>query len=144
MQKTETLNMKLGSLNGIQTTVLANADKIGALAGALSSNGINTIISSLQQLSAGIIHPPSINDIQTILGYQEIQTAIMAYVAGIGVEAIAPSGFRKFGGALQKGATAFGLAYFAQKLFYAMTHSEIKGVNIEDTAKSISNTGYSY
>lgn len=128
--------MNLGNITG---TALSNADKIGYIAGALASDGIGTILSSIQQAAAGVIHPPTTTDLQTIFNYSEVRTAIMAYAAGVGVNALAPSNFKKFGAALEKGAAAYGIAFFLQKLLYAMTHSEIKGVNVENGQSSFLN-----
>lgn len=118
--------------NKFLNPIEASADKIGLAAGALTDNGLQTIISSIQQAVAGVIHFPTVEALQDMLGYSAVSQGILAYIAGYAIEAIAPGNLKKIGSALQKGAVGFETAYLAQKLFYISTHSQIKGNNVEN------------
>lgn len=123
--------MNLGSITG-------NADKLGYLAGLIagSANGINDIISSLQQLTAGVIHAPDFTSLQTFFSEPYFQNALWAYIGGVALEMVPIGKVKTFAKPLQKGAQAYGVAAFANKLLYSMTHSEIKGENVLNSGSS--------
>jgi len=147
MQEEEVVKMHLPSLNGITSKLVSNADKLGYLAAALGSdstgwNRLNAIISSAQQAAAGVIHAPAFqHEIQNFAQY-EGKEALYAWIAGLGLEILDVPIASKFSGALQKGAVSYGLASLAIRLFYSMTHSEIKGTNIESGSPQSQVTRY--
>jgi hypothetical protein len=122
------------NLNSIRSNLTSKADVIGAMYGGLvQRNGLTSIISSLQQMAAGVIHAPDPIIVQNLLGSPEIKNAIYAYVGGEVIKALNLPYIGKYGDAIQKAAAGFGLAFSGVQLLHYMTHSEIKGVNIENT-----------
>lgn len=112
----------------------SKADTLGYIAGVLAGTpgGVNDLISSIQQIAGGVLHAPDAGQIQTYLQSPYFQRALMGYLAGLGLDVLNVPLIGKYGKTLQKGATSYGVASVALYLFYSMTHSEMKGVNIEN------------
>jgi len=123
-------------IGNLPNTVKSNADKLGYLAALLGSdstgwNRLNAVISSVQQLAAGVIHLPDFqHEIQNFMNYEGKQ-ALMLWIAGLGLDLINLPIVGKVGKPLQEGAQAYAIASAAVRLLYGATHSEIKGTNIE-------------
>lgn len=124
------------NLSGLTTSLKNNADNIGYLAGVVTNNNITLLVSSIQQLMAGVIHAPNMTAIQD-WAMNDGKNALLLYIAGVGLEGFNLPVVGSLGTPLQKAAVAYATATGAIRLFYAATHSEIKGINIETTAPSI-------
>lgn len=124
------------NLNSLGTGLTKNADKIGALAslfvGAPGFNTIDAVVSSLQQISAGVIHAPDMLQLQNWLQY-EGKDAILAYLAGILIDDLNVPFIGKYGKVIQKGAFGYGAGTLGIRVLYGMTHSPLKGQNIENS-----------
>jgi hypothetical protein len=122
------------NLSSITSNLTSKADYVGALYGALvTRDGLTKIVSSLQQVAAGVIHAPSSTIVQDLMGSPEVRNAIYAYIAGELIDDFKLPFIGKYGNTIKKAATGYGVGFAANQLFYSMTHSEIKGVNIENT-----------
>lgn len=125
-----TMDLKLSNL---ATGVKNNAESIGIGLAMLDPNagGINSIVSSIQNAIAGQIHLPDPIHLQW-WAQQLAPKAIMAYIGGSLLNGVNLPVVGSIGGPLKKGATGYLTATFLMQLAYALTHSENKGLNIED------------
>lgn len=129
--------MEIPKLSVLTSKVLQHAGKLGYIYAAVGSDAagwsrLNAIISSVQQLAAGVFHMPNFgHEVQNLMN-NEGRDALYAWLAGLGLEML---GKDDWGKALQKGAISYALGSAGIRLLYGATHSAIIGENIENSVQ---------
>jgi len=122
------------NVNGIIGKIKDNADKLGAVAFLMSTEDgnkqLDNLLSSIQQLSAGVLHAPDVTLELQLFAQREGKSAILAYIAGEFLKEINIPKIGNIGKPLQNAAIGYAMTGLVVRMLYGATHSELVGTNI--------------
>ena len=117
------------NLGGITSKLTSSIPKLASIGGfVLSSptwtgNGLNELMSSLENLLSGQVHIPDFTAITDYAKSPEAKQLLFAYVGGMIAGELNIAGTGKYGKVLTKGAENYAMAAIAKRILYLSTHA---------------------